>query len=88
MAQLNNNLPEEFQLDPAKDIVIKMLPNGQVRTAGPLGNKLYCLGMLELAKQSVLLFKPSEEGKPGVVGADASALQQLPEPQFQTRRQR
>lgn len=32
--------------------------SGETQIHGPLGDKVFCLGVLELAKQAVLSFKP------------------------------
>lgn len=85
MAQQNGS-PEEFQLDPQRDIVIKLLPDGKVRIIAPMSNKIYCLGLLETAKMAVHQFRVPEQS--GIVQAPASVLNELAGVDFQTGRER
>lgn len=95
MSRQNGNPPDiNLELDPLKDIVIKpMVVDGEtkLRILAPMGDKIYCLGMLELAKQAILSFRPPA-GQPnpqsGLVAAPASALGQIPAPDFQTGKRR
>lgn len=58
------------------DVIITVIlkPDGSVQVGGPLGNKLICYGMLELARQSVHDYDASKRIQPagsllGVGGA-------------------
>lgn len=48
-------------------IEIIIQPDGSVNVTGPLGNKILCLGALELAKKVVLEFDPNQT--PGILVA-------------------
>ena len=72
---------EELALNPQRDIVIKLMPNGQVRIMAPMQDKIYCLGILGLAVEAVHRFQAPDPSQ--VQAAPASALEGLPEPDFQ-----
>ena len=42
--------------------------NGGIQLAGPIDNKILCLGMIELAKVAIMNYKPNTSGivNPGV----------------------
>jgi hypothetical protein len=87
MPENNGSNDLDIGIDPKRDIVIKSMPGtDQLRIFAPMQDKLYCLGMLELAKAAVLNFKIPEPSQ--ILQAPGSALQGLPEPDFQTRKQR
>lgn len=41
------------------EIVIKVSPTGELTVGGPIDNKIMCLGILELAKRSIMDHNPS-----------------------------
>lgn len=41
-------------------LTIKMTPDGQISVEGPLENKILCLGLLEIAKSTVMNHKVEE----------------------------
>ncbi len=43
-----------------KQLIIHLLADGNINVSGPLHEKLICFGMLEVAKQVIGNFKPSE----------------------------
>lgn len=47
----------------ARQIVITMSPAGEVNISAPLADKLFCYGMLEVARQMVQDFKPEERSR-------------------------
>lgn len=42
-------------------IVIMLDSNGKIHTTGPIQNKILCLGMLEMAKDAILKYDPSQQ---------------------------
>lgn len=88
MANSNGSCLEvNFELDPTRDIVIKLLPGtNNIRIIAPMQDKIYCLGLIELAKQAIISFKPPESSAPTIVGASASDLNKIPAPEFETRK--
>lgn len=65
---------EEIKPEDVKPIqlLISMLPNGQVQVAGPITNRGLCYSMLELAKEAIYEFKVKNEKpvieKGGILG--------------------
>jgi len=85
MPQGNGQQQQDLEIDPTKDILIKYNhATRSIRLMAPLADKIYCLGILELAKQAVQNFNP-EQASP-IAAAPASALNALPAPDFQTGR--
>ncbi len=51
-------------------MIIYDTETGSIRVDGPIHNKILSLGMLEVAKDTILKFKPPQESKltvPGIV---------------------
>jgi len=46
-------------------IIVTVLPSGQVQVAGPIEDKVLCLGLLEMAKATVVAYQPPQ--KPSIV---------------------
>ncbi len=44
-----------------------MMANGEVNVSGPLDNKIFCYGLLEVARDLVTNYKPSAIIKPNIV---------------------
>lgn len=53
-------------------IEVTLQQDGSVNVTGPLGNKILCLGMLELAKGVVEKFDPNQT--PGIMVARPNGL--------------
>lgn len=79
-----NGSAPDIEIDPRTDIIIKPMPNGQIRLMAPMADKVYCLGMLEMAKHIILSFQAPQATN--VQPVPAAALQNIPEPEFQTRK--
>jgi hypothetical protein len=45
---------------PKIQLTIRLEPNGQINVHGPLADKIFCLGLLELAKKVVFDYKQEE----------------------------
>lgn len=48
---------------PKLQLTIRLDPNGGVSVNGPIQDKIFCLGIMELAKDLILKFKPEEQKK-------------------------
>jgi hypothetical protein len=66
--------PEPVQL------VITMQPDGQIQLTGPIGNEIFCLGLLAKAQQIIAEHSRAvtqQQQQQGIVPADASLLNML-----------
>ena len=41
------------------EIVIKVSDDGKISVGGPINDKVFCLGIIELAKKSIIDYTPS-----------------------------
>lgn len=53
-------------------LVVTLHPNGQVSISGPLDNRIFCLGLLEMAKD--VLAKFAAEKEPRIIRPDLRVL--------------
>ena len=51
-------------------MLITLLPNGQVEVQGPVQNRLLCYGLLESAKDAIRSYKPPLVVSPDVIPTD------------------
>lgn len=56
--------------EPVQELVVTLRRNGTLSVAGPIGNKLLCYGMLDMAKDVVSNFRPKQPSPVIVPGID------------------
>lgn len=62
MEQINQESVDPAKDEPQVQLIISLMPDGQILINGPIKNKTLCYGLLECAKDAIRDFNKQESG--------------------------